>query len=339
MTNRLSPTDPFESRLADAIDLRASGHAPLVDPHAVADAMLAARTQRRWQRGLLAASAAAIAAVMAVVVASAMTERSPDVGPQPSAAATAVTMQPSATPSAIPPQAPPLAAGSFVTAHDGQALPIFAEPGVGDSFATLEGQGFYARSSGEGPDGSIWQEIQFPYLGAWVFGWIPTTLDGDATLELLESPPCPTQVEFSQGAFIDAPRRPACLESGTWSSTGYLIRLEPLDYSPYIGEPAWLANEPEYALVGAIGPAVTSWQLPIHLDPATGIEVDEAWLSDREAHDGLRVSITGTGRHDESATCRLTATDPALADPTEQQARDFCQQRFVVSDLQPAASP
>ncbi|MFN2417865.1 MAG: hypothetical protein ABR593_02940, partial [Candidatus Limnocylindria bacterium] len=151
-------------------------------------------------------------------------------------------------------------------------------------------------------------------------------------------PACPTSEEFAEGQFADAPRLPDCLQQGAWSIEGHLIRIGPLEDSPYAGEPAWLANAPEYALVGAIGPAVTSWQLPIHLDPAAEIEVDESWISDRDAHEGPRVSLTGIVRHEQSVMCRLAATDVGMAHPTEQQAHDFCEQRFVVADLRPSSA-
>ncbi|MDQ3691242.1 MAG: hypothetical protein M3406_14670 [Chloroflexota bacterium] len=218
-----------------------------------------------------------------------------------------------------------------------ESIPVYAEPEAPEPFTVLEGQNIYVRGHDESPDGADWQEVQLPYGVDWVFGWIPLDAPGVPPLEPFAEPPCPTPEEFAAGLLPDTPARPACMRDGLWSIGGYLIRADQPG-TAYEGEPAWLVGPPEYALTGAIGPAVTGWQLPLHFDPALGVEVDADWLSDREGPAGPRVTVSVRVRHEASDSCALTARDPDLADPMPLQAVDWCQQRVVVTSMQPGPS-
>ncbi len=237
--------------------------------------------------------------------------------PQPSPSAAAI----------LPPGTSALAEG----------MPVYAEPEAPEPFTVLEGQNIYVRGHDESEDGAQWQEVQLPYGVDWVFGWIPLDAPGVPPLEPFAEPPCPTPEEFAAGLLPDTPARPACMRDSLWSISGYLIRADQPG-AAYAGEPAWLVGPPGYALTGGIGAAVTSWQLPLHLDPALDVEVDPDWLSDREGPAGMRVTVTVRVRHEASNSCALTARDPELADPMPLQAVDWCYQRVVVSSMQPGPS-
>jgi len=328
--------DRFDLHLADALGAYAASGLGDTDAYAMADAMLATRQRRRTRWALGGIGAVLAVAVLAGIVIGGITQPLPDVGPSAS-----VSVAPSptvaATESSLSPE--PLPGGTFaITTVE---VPVHAEPAVGAPFFTLAGQGFYIRGNQVAPDGSFWHEVQFamfPFGLEWVFGWIPAEIDGQDVIIPQEPQPCPTPDEFANGILPDAPRLVVCLEQGNWRIDGFLIRVTPSGATPYVGEPAWLVGQSEWALSGAIGPAVSSWQLPLYFDPdpELAIDIDEAWISDREAHDGLRVSVQGRVAHSAARDCRLTATDPGMADPSELQAIGFCQQRFVVTALGPA---
>lgn len=329
--------DRFDLHLADALDAYAASGLDDTDAYAIADAMLATRQRRRTRWAMGGIGAVIAVAVLAGIVIGGITQPLPDVGP--SASASASSISPTVAPTAMPPAQEALPDGTFaITTVE---VPVHAEPAAGEPFFTLAGQGFYIRGNQVAPDGSLWHEAQFamfPFGQEWVFGWIPTEIDGQDVIIPQDPQPCPTPDEFANGILPDAPRLVACLEEGNWRIEGFLIRVPQLGDVPYAGEPAWLVGPSEWALSGAIGPAVSSWQLPLYFDPNPELEIDidDAWISDRDAHEGLRVWIQGGVAHPAARECQLTATDPALADPTELQAIGFCQQRFVVTALRPA---
>jgi hypothetical protein len=297
-----------------------------------ANATLAARHHLR-ARVAVVGIGAVLAAAVALGIVSGGINQPPAVDPD----ATAAEPSPSSTGVPVASPARPVALPDGTFAITNVEVPVHGQPGSGEPFATLAGQGFYIRGNHETADGSLWQEIQFGRGMEWIFGWMPSVVDGQAVINRREAPPCPTPNEFANGLLPDAPRLVACIGEGTWLIDGYLIRTTSPEPAPYTGEPAWLVSTSEWALTGAIGPAVTSWQLPVHFDPAPelAIDIDEAWISDREGFGGLRMWIRGHVANPSAHDCRLTATDTAMADPTDGQSIAFCQQRFVVTSLWP----
>jgi hypothetical protein len=330
-------SDDFERRVAAGLRAIADEVVPIGDVEPTVDAMLAARARHRSNRliavggGVLAAAAAA-----GIALASFLGPR-PDVGPSPT------PNLPSATASASPSQEPPASAaavlpGGTYAAPRRPGLSVYNEPGGTDAVAVLSGANVYVRGNARAADGSTWQEIQFadPDFNAWVFGWVPLVIDGERTLVRRPAPECPTQDEFSAGFVVfEPPSTGTCFDLGAWSTSGYLVRVAQPDEVPYAGDPAWLIRPAHYALVGAVGPAITTWELPLWFDPAWTGSIDDAWISERGGPPRTRVTVQGGAHHQASRDCHLVSATPRLGDPMDRESIDWCEQRFVVTTLIP----
>ena len=159
----------------------------------------------------------------------------------------------------------------------------------------------------------------------YVFGWI--------ALEDLV-PMDPVECDQSLGAwglaFAHPQRQLECLGEGSVMLEGYAISRDPIEHA-YRGEPSWLAETQPIELSSVIGPAVSGFTFAIHLPRHLD---DGLPLSDREAHEGTPLRITGHFDDPTSSECErrpvVSSYPPMDADPSER----WCRQQFVVESVE-----
>ena len=282
---------------------------------------------------------ATVAALLVIVVGGGvalvgMPDPSPTPMPTPTSPVVAVTAAPSASPSApaVTPQpepsVEPLVAGAY--AHLAVPELSFHDRPGGDPFTDIN------------PGSDVWviEVVEDWYLvqaqeamsAEHIFGWVPIAQgESVATLTEVPDPDCQLDVNAFFVLSLHPQRQLECLGDQAVAIEGYAIDREPDLLSPYAGEPAWLAQWPQLEVSSAIGSAVTGISVWIHVPPDLELEIP---TSDREAHEGTLLRITGHLDDPTSAGCQRTprsAPYPAIEDELSEL---WCRQRFVVDSVE-----
>jgi hypothetical protein len=268
-------------------------------------------------------------------------EQSPTPMPTPTPAAVAVTAEPSASPTAAPtprfgPSVAPLVAGTY--AHLAVPELSFHDRPGGDPFTDIN------------PGSDVWviEVVEDWYLvqaqeamsAEHIFGFVPIAEpaqggEGEAafmpTLTEFPDPDCQLDLHAFYVLSLHPQRQLECLGDQPVAIEGYAIERGAERSSPYAGEPAWLAEWPSLEVSSAIGPAVTGISVPIHVPPDLEIDIP---TSDREAHEGTLLRVTGHLDDPASTECQRTpiaAPYPAVDDELSEL---WCRQRFVVDSVE-----
>jgi hypothetical protein len=251
----------------------------------------------------------------------AVTARPSASAPAPSASATATV--PVSTPTLEPSLATdPIIVGSYAQLRGADPTELWDRP---------HGNAFTAVSSGS----ELWiadlegDWAQVEALDAstmeYLFGWVP--------LEDLV-PIDPVECDQSLGAwelgFAHPQRQLECLADDRVVLEGYAIGRDPIEPA-YRGEPSWLAEIQPIELSSVIGPAVTGFTFAIHLPPDLD---DVVPLSDREAHEGTRLRITGHYDDLTSSECERRPAVGSYPLLDAELSERWCRQQFVVDSVE-----
>ena len=357
--------DDFERALAERMVAYSDEVPQPADPYSVTDR--AAAPARRPQGGSLVALAAGAAVLLIALVIglSFSAWRRDDVAglptdgpssvasstPSESYPATVEPTGPAATPSPTPVPCAlvdcpdlPIMPGQFgETTSD---TLVWAAPGQGDGMNVGLGPGLpvYVNDS-RTVDGEGWYRIQFrllvPPTEEYVLGWIPGSVDGASALrasEVYSSPfRCP---DDPVSAWVVASMEPAArticgtgLFPMTLTLRGYLGELVRRANPIFSGEPAWLANEPELIVWSAVGAAAEGMQIPVHLDPDSGVTITDDVLSRREGSPATVVQVTGHFGDEASQSCRRSPRIEGFLEMTDDDHIGWCNQQFVVDQV------
>jgi hypothetical protein len=255
---------------------------------------------------------------------------------QPSVAASSAPSA-SATPDSVPPPTPtsaatpatrPLRAGDWA-ATDLTTVPL--HPAIGaDAFTSIQpGSDVYIVEAREG-----WYHVEaldsstFDYI----FGWVPA-----APAEALEKRPAQRCQPAEDGilptlGLMHPQRTVECYGAAKEIRIhGFVIEGSDIGQLAYGGEPSWLAERSTLSMVGAVGPAVTTWQIAIHIPPDRDLTIP---MSERDGFEGVLLAVTGHYADARAGTCELVPIAdgyPELDDDLEERS---CAQRFVVDAVE-----
>ena len=111
---------------------------------------------------------------------------------------------------------------------------------------------------------------------------------------------------------------------------GWIVSVSPAT-AAYRGEPAWLAEAPKFAVVGALGPAITpGGAIGVHLPPGTAVE---GLVSDPDGDPAVPVLIRGHFDDEAASSCArepMVAGYPDLAADLDEL---WCRQQFVIDTV------
>ena len=132
---------------------------------------------------------------------------------------------------------------------------------------------------------------------------------------------------------LDPAARVLCGAGASLTLEGYLGERLPAEDPIFSGEPDWLANEATLVLWSAVGPAVTGFELRLHIDPRSGVAYSDAILSDPEGSRATLVHVTGHLNDPASASCRRSPRIDNFLPMTETEQVMWCRQQFVVEQI------
>lgn len=113
---------------------------------------------------------------------------------------------------------------------------------------------------------------------------------------------------------------------------GYAIDVSEREVAwPYSGDPAWLAAPPTLELSSVIGPAVSGFSVGLHVPPDLDGTIP---TSDREAHEGTLLELTGHFDDPRSGTCTMAALMEGYPPIEANHAELWCRQQFVVDRVE-----
>lgn len=270
--------------------------------------------------------------------------------PRPTPAETAppaVSPMPSASVCAVTPCPPALPIQLNEFAEMSVASPVWAAPGEGEpvDIGLSAGFGVLVTETFAG-DKMDWYRIQIPLpmspTNEWVYAWLPATVAGGPMLVAHEpmtpalsmNAPCPDDVQ--NGWLLiggGPPRRLACVLDSRITLEGFLGRVPHPEAPIFSGTPEWLANEPQLILWSAVGTAVTGLQIPLHIDPDSGVSVEPGLLSDRDGVVARPVHVTGHFADPAAASCSRSARLPGFLPMSEMEQELWCLQQFVVDQV------
>ncbi len=207
----------------------------------------------------------------------------------------------------------------------GGTLPLAATAG-GEPFLDVEeGRGVTFIASRE-VDGSRWYLVQYLDALGYLFGWLPERSEAMSRLVRLAPAECREPTMGWVGSLEPADRL-RCFGDQKLTIEGYVIEWGGSDPATYLGTPEWLANEGEFALTLAIGPAVDGPVVPFHL-------TSELLIPPLTPRDGPipaeRVVLEGHFDDPRAVDCRHEAArlDAPPMDSTLSEL--WCRQQFVV---------
>ncbi len=176
-----------------------------------------------------------------------------------------------------------------------------------------------------------WVEVQaaHPTSIDYVFGWVQAS-----AIEHHVPSPCPdgepgTYLWFGSGGHPQ--RNVDCYGSGQLVARGYAIDRSGDDPRSYSGDPEWLAGHSTLELSSAIGPAVSGFLLSLHLPPELQGTIP---TSDREAHEGTLLSVTGHFDDPRSSGCTHVPLADGYPMVEPRNAELWCRQGFVVDAVE-----
>ena len=170
----------------------------------------------------------------------------------------------------------------------------------------------------------------------YVFGWVPAAGAGEDPQSraptLRETSPAECQALDQFGTLVLAAMHPQrqleCYAGDELTLEGYAIEYEDRGAEKaYTGQPEWLADVPPLYLSGAIGPAVNSGSVPLHLSPYVSLNIP---TSEREAHDGFLLRVTGHVGDRDSVDCTRIPLIEAYPPIDDELSETWCRQRFGV---------
>lgn len=206
------------------------------------------------------------------------------------------------------------------------ATEVFATPGdTSSTWTRIERDTLVYVLEGNRDAG--WYHIEFSIRDGGVpedvFGWIEAERNSTELLRPVSLSPCPDIApDVTWIAGMSAAERLSCFGDSDLTFKGYIIGRSAAG-ALYTGEPAWLANEAEQAIVQNQGPALEGGQLELHFSP----DIDVS------APPGAFVAITGHFDDARAESCRRRGTTTAVPDPTESESVLWCRQRFVVESV------
>jgi hypothetical protein len=227
------------------------------------------------------------------------------------------------------------------------ASPVWAAPGEGEpiDIGMVSGMGVWVTETFAG-DQIDWYRIQLPLplspTNEWVYAWLPATAAGGPTLvahdpltpDLSMNAPCPDEmVDGWLLAGAEPTRRLLCSQDSMVTLEGYLGRVPHPEPPIFSGTPEWLANEPQLVLWSTVGPAATGFQLPMHVDPESAVDVEPGLMSDRDGAVARQVHVTGHFADAAAASCSRSARLPGFLPMSGMEQELWCLQQFVVDQI------
>jgi hypothetical protein len=293
---------------------------------------------RRSRTAPALVAAVAVVAVIAVSAGAALVgvpDPSPTPMPTPTPPTVAVTAEPSASPPApsvtpqVEPSVEPLEDGAY--AHLAVPELSFHDRPGGDPFTDIN------------PGSDVWVievvddwylvQAQEAMSAEHIFGWVPIARGESVapTLTEVPAPDCQLDVNAFYVLSLHPQRRLECLGDQPVTIEGFAIDRRADLMSPYAGEPAWLAQWPRLEVSSAIGPAVTGISVWAHVPPDLEVDIP---TSDREAHEGTLLRITGHLDDPASAECQRTPRAAPYPELDDLLSERWCRQRFVVDTVE-----
>lgn len=197
---------------------------------------------------------------------------------------------------------------------------IFVDPDDPESaFGRLQGGlRVYAVSTRD----REWYLVEFPYssshtLPEYMFGWVP----GDALHAVDISSSCPSfDPDITWLGGMSPAEQLTCFGHRPLHLRGYLEPVAAEGNPVYVGEPAWLANEAKYTLLGNTGSAAEGGQLLVHFPPGAQVPSTGFWY---------RLD----GHFDDPAALTCTRTPTLDGFPSQAETGVvWCKQQFVLEN-------